>query len=161
MFPCSPKPLGDPHCCSTLAISGRRKSRSLSSKTNSNCSPNMKETRFLLNNKLFLLCNVFKRQFAQILDLTESESEFSFSSWTCFQLFDSNANHSMLCFLPFHWPRFHQLIGLLPTNNANHSLLMRNYNQALVWRWQIASLITNQINNIRDRMKTQTRLSQN
>ena len=70
----------------------------------------MKETRFLLNNKLFLLCNVLKRQFAQNSVLTESESEFSFSSWTSFP-FDGNVNHPMLCFLPFHWPRFHQLIG--------------------------------------------------
>lgn len=55
---------------------------------------------------------------------------------------------------------FFLFIGQDSTNwsaniNANHFLLMRNYNHAVVWRWQIASLITNQINNIRDRMKTQ------
>lgn len=143
------------HFCPTLAISGRRNSRSLSSKINSNCSPNMKETRFLLNNMLFLLCNILKRQFAQNSVLTESESEFSFSSRICFP-FDSNVNHSMHCFLRFHWPRFQNLIGkLLTTNNRNHFLLMRNYDHALVWMWQIASLITHQINNIRDRMKKQ------
>ena len=55
--------------------------------------------------------------------------------WT--DISNTSCYHSMYFFLPFHWPRVHHVTcKQLLTKNI---LLMRSWNHALMWKWQIGS----------------------